>query len=792
MVAPPMPFSDDSAGAVEGEFSGWGSVQWIEDLDGDDDQQGRSHPDGVDQNDDAEHDRTHHSSDNCDRPRSSRATVESNATCPATLASTSSPSPSSSHVAGSGSAAASVEIGPLPAVSEPTAFIVVQAGNSRDSSALSPGRASGTSAPNARRTVHEDNSANTRRDSHQQQHEMGEWMATAIAANDLLGSVLYTTGVVCGVAGKFAPLSLLLVALSLFPFKRVIQDVMHVIPLNGGFYSVMILSSTKSLAAVAACCSVLDYTSTAVVSAASASAYLDFEFATGSIFWITVALLSIFGVLTMMGMKESYSLGVGILLFHLLTMAMIIVCSVLSLRNTGFALLTQNMNEPSRSNSYAYDIFIGYCVGMLGVTGFETSANYVEQMKPGVFAKTLRNMSFMVLGLNPVISLVSLALVPLASIIENQNTVLSLVANAAAGKWLRVLLAVDAFFVLSGGILTAFVGICGLLEHMVIDNLLPSFLLVQTREQIPIIIKNFFLGRKASKPHGKGKGSTPLLPTLFLFICVLLLIVFNGNVTELSLVFSMAFLAVLGMFVVCNAVLRIRMAKEVAGGLSSVLSSSRARGSWGGFCVLFSGALVVSAIIGNSIYNPQMITTFFAFFLGLLVIVSIILHRVRIGKIIAILLDASLESSRLAMEDDALPLSRLSQRLMGQLLQWVRRGRESPVGYFTKGEKLHHLNHVIQYVQRNEATSHLVIIHCYQDESTIPASLEQNCRVLDHVYPDLTIDLVLVKVAFNYNSVVKISRRLGIRMNQCLISRPWTNIHNLRDVEKVRTIMLMQ
>ncbi len=29
---------------------------------------------------------------------------------------------------------------------------------------------------------------------------------------------------------------------------------------------------------------------------------------------------------------------------------------------------------------------------MLGITGFETSANFIEEQEPGVYAKTLRNM----------------------------------------------------------------------------------------------------------------------------------------------------------------------------------------------------------------------------------------------------------------------------------------------------------------------------------------------------------------------------------------------------------------
>jgi hypothetical protein len=88
--------------------------------------------------------------------------------------------------------------------------------------------------------------------------------------------------------------------------------------------------------------------------------------------------------------------------------------------------------------SAALLIFLGYASAMLGITGFETSANFVEQQKPGVsltsspsifptlllhastlpilstffvtlkvFPKTLRNMWLAVAFFNPVISFLS-------------------------------------------------------------------------------------------------------------------------------------------------------------------------------------------------------------------------------------------------------------------------------------------------------------------------------------------------------------------------------------------------
>ena len=37
-------------------------------------------------------------------------------------------------------------------------------------------------------------------------------------------------------------------------------------------------------------------------------------------------------------------------------------------------------------------IIYGFSSAMLGITGFETTSNFVEQQEKGVFAKTLRNM----------------------------------------------------------------------------------------------------------------------------------------------------------------------------------------------------------------------------------------------------------------------------------------------------------------------------------------------------------------------------------------------------------------
>lgn len=53
------------------------------------------------------------------------------------------------------------------------------------------------------------------------------------------------------------------------------------------------------------------------------------------------------------------------------------------------------------------------------MSGFESSSNYIEEQKPGVFPKTLRNMWAITAMLNPTISVLSLFLLRIDEIEAN-------------------------------------------------------------------------------------------------------------------------------------------------------------------------------------------------------------------------------------------------------------------------------------------------------------------------------------------------------------------------------------
>ena len=96
----------------------------------------------------------------------------------------------------------------------------------------------------------------------QVKHQLDVLRSTAIAGNDLLASVLYTTGLVVIVCGQLAPFAMLICVITLYPFRKILQENGTAIPLNGGVYVHMLNSSNKFLATFAASCSLISYSAT--------------------------------------------------------------------------------------------------------------------------------------------------------------------------------------------------------------------------------------------------------------------------------------------------------------------------------------------------------------------------------------------------------------------------------------------------------------------------------------------------------------------------------------------------
>ncbi|TPX39789.1 hypothetical protein SeMB42_g01161 [Synchytrium endobioticum] len=573
-------------------------------------------------------------------------------------------------------------------------------------------------------------------------HKLNEWQSTAIAANDLTSSVFFSVGLTIIAAGQYAPICMILAALSLIPLRYILAE-LGALPLNGAMYSTLI-SLSKIWAVGAAGVLAMDFTTTAVVSGASACQSLIYM--TGghpaiSTSWLLPTILAIFSVVTAIGMRESSTTALIIFIFHILTMIAIIIGSIIYLSHHGVTTFMNNWQAPSPSGNILLDIFYGWSVAFLSSTGLETSGNYIEDQAPGVFPNTLRNMTYLSLVFPPLLTFLALCILPLSIISANPSITLTNMALVMAGPF-GIIVSVDSILILSGGVLTAFVGMHGLAYHLTGDGLLP---------------------RVSRKQFCSMKGY-PVVSMGFFAICCALFFIARGDITILSLVFAMSFLMVLLISALANIFLKYQR-----GRLPRPVDASYGT-------VFLGSSILVTAIIGTALQNASAVFVFGGLWLAIISAMWLVLRRVKIAKFILFILE----------KNDIFP------SWTTKIIRWIQRTRSQPVAFFTNQDEIHVLNKAILYMASQElTTANLKIIHIYEDEAAIPSSLEFNVYILDHIYPKIKVDLVLVRAHFNPESVKWVSDQLGIPLNLCFITTPSENHpYPIGDFGGVRVIML--
>ncbi|CAF0737793.1 unnamed protein product [Didymodactylos carnosus] len=534
---------------------------------------------------------------------------------------------------------------------------------------------------------------------------LGEWQSTSIAGNDITSSCLYTAGICAQKAGKYSPISLAIVAFVLYLFRNIYAEVGTALPLNGGAYNVLLNCTTKLIASVAACLTLVSYIATAVVSGSSAIAYGQHLWAGMNPDWAVIVLLGFFAFLTLMGLKESANVALFIFIVHIGTMILLVIMCIIKIIETGNVDRLKENWKQHQSGNVASNIYFGFSLALLGVSGFETSANYIEEQQAGVFPKTLRNMWLFVSFFNPVISLLSLFIMKLVEIEAHRDDLLAALATASSGDWLNKFVAADALLVLSGAVLTSYVGIVGLIRRMSLDRCLPMFLTQENRwrKTNHYIILGFF-------------GVTSLLHFIV-----------KGNIDSLAGVYTIAFLSVMCLFAIGNMIMKYKR-----GALRRSVVASWPRVVFG-LCAVFAG------LVGEILLHLEHVKYFLLYFVATFLIVMIMFARNRVLKLIIYF------TSRIGL------LTRFNAILYRQ----YKNIENQPMIFFTKVDDPSILNKGILYVRSNELTHCLQIIHLYKNEEEIPTNLIDNVKFLDKQYPKLCVDLVSSKEGRS------ISRKIG-------------------------------
>lgn len=174
----------------------------------------------------------------------------------------------------------------------------------------------------------------------------------------------------------------------LFFFRRVYSETVSAMPVNGGTYNLMLNTTNKKWAAFVACLSILSYMATAIISAYDAVVYLKLLWPDVDMRLFTCVIILVFAIVALCGVGESAAVATPILLTHIAIVTLLIVWGFAYGIQDGFSIFYHNTETefPTIVNSSGHTLahrsgigamYFGYCSGLLGITGFESAANFV-------------------------------------------------------------------------------------------------------------------------------------------------------------------------------------------------------------------------------------------------------------------------------------------------------------------------------------------------------------------------------------------------------------------------------
>ncbi len=568
---------------------------------------------------------------------------------------------------------------------------------------------------------------------------LNQWLATGICGNDITSSCLYVSGIAAVFAGVLAPLVLLLVIFILYLYKKVYTEVVEALPLNGGTYNCLLNCTSKFAASVAACMTVLSYIATAVISSKTGVEYLHHVVPGFGVIEATICILGVFATLAIIGITESAFVALTIFVFHMATLTVFCIMGFVSIP-ADFHFIKTNLGTMPVGDELIIAAFLGFSAALLGISGFESSANFVEEQDVGVFRKTLRNMLIAVAIFNPLTSIISLNLMPLPEIVSHKDHLLSEMAYLIGGDTLNMIVVLDAAAVLSGAVLTSFVGVTGLIQRMALDQCLPQFFLKKNR-----------------------RGTCHRIIITFFLLCSSILIITRGSLLSLAGVYTISFLGVMTLFGLGNILLKIRH-REL---------KRTYRAPWA--VILVAMTATSFGMVGNVIIDYNNLVYFLDYFVPTVLLIVLVYMRIPILKAILEVLN----------------------NLMVRFLVWrtmiidrIVELNEQRVILFARSSRLNRLFTAFQYIVKNESSRSVVLLHLYnKPEENEEESIKASLKSIQEIFPMLKVELVVREGRFGPEIVEAVSQEFGVAKNNIFIGAPEEKHHfSIQDLGGVRVI----
>lgn len=569
--------------------------------------------------------------------------------------------------------------------------------------------------------------------------KLGQFASTAISGNDILSSTLYVSGIAAVFAGFLAPVVLLCVVLVLFFYRTVYREVVEALPVNGGAYNALLNGTSKIVASVAGVMTILSYIATVVISGKVAVEYL-FKFIEEMVHQggvessinfptlvipATILVLFGFAMLVISGVKDSAKAASAIFIFHIFTLTSFTIIGAIFILSGGTNFIQSNLDYTqtiiSANGGIVPTLFFAFSASLLGVSGFESSANFVEEQKKGVFRKTLRNMTLGVAIFNPLIAMVSLSLLPInsfgngADIMNAKDFLIAEVAHSFGGLFLLGWVAINAFLVLCGAVLTGYVGVSGLANRMALDECLPSFLLSQNK-----------------------RGSHPRIILAFFALCTSILLITGGNLLSLAGVYTISFLGVMSLFAFGNLILRQNRSDLKRPYKAPIL-------------LVFAALISTSAgLIGNSLLDFKNDVYFLIYFIPTILFVILYIYRRDISK------------SFMKIFSFIPPV----RKALNNVYETSK--NMTCVAFIHHSKRLFD---ILNYIEKNESGHNVTIVHCKNGDPDELDNIKSliPCLQKAGAFENFNIQFEYIDEEFGVEAINKVSNKFGIKKNKIFI-----------------------
>lgn len=386
---------------------------------------------------------------------------------------------------------------------------------------------------------------------------------------------------------------------------------------------------------------------------------------------------------------------------------------------------------------------------------------------------------------NPLIALLGLGVLPLegpGGIIDKKDTVLAVMGRTVGGELMESVVAFDAFIVLSGAVLTAYVGVNGLMRRLASDRVLPGFLL----------------------SVNSWRGTNHFIIIGYFLVASSLVLILHGDTATLSGVYTYAFLGLMTLFGCGCMLLKFKRADLPR----TVIAP------W--WCCLVGVGMVIATFFGNLLGDPTILTYFALYFIGVVAVVYVMFERTFLLRIALYSLqrlcpsrgnvgrrrsdrDSSerrlvSRSSSSGDDDDSETKggsrsSRTGARGGKTITRFIQEINEPAVFFFCKRPNLSVINKAILYVRTNEQTAKLFVVHCHAPGEAIPEGFPETVALFDRMYLKIQLNFLAVEGAFGPALVEWLSRTYAQPKNMMFIKQPSHDFaHTLASLGGVRMI----